>query len=237
LLVSATSQLSFAKLLGYAFSNEVAQAQISVDGGQTWLTVWSEPGNDGNSSVDSAFADETIPLTAYAGQILQVRFVYAYSGGYYFPSGSGVGLYLDNIAVSNAQQLVGAATNTVATGRSFTFVPTSATNYLLRARAQINSRVLPWGPVFVAGVTASPGSPQIQLAGQPVVSGTQVQIDFTVSNFAAGMTFQLLRTADLGATWVPDTSAKLDTLVANSTFRFTTSTAGASTAFFKIKGG
>jgi hypothetical protein len=236
LLVGNSSQLSFAKFLGFALSNEVAEAQISIDGGQTWQTVWSEPGNDGNSSVDSSFVTQTIPLSAYAGQILQVRFVYAYNGGFYFPPQSDVGLYLDNIAVSNAQQLTAGITNNVASGLSFTFVPTIPTNYLLRARAQINSRTLPWGPVLIVSAKSVAGSPTIPLAGPPVISGTQVQIDFTVANFSPGMTFTLLRTSDLQGTWSPDAAATLQTLSPNSKFRFTTSTGGSAHAFFKIKG-
>ena len=237
LLVSASSQLSFAKFLGFSLSNEVAEAQVSIDGGSTWQTVWSEAGNDGSSSVDAAFSDQTVSLGAYAGQLLQVRFVYAYSGGLHFDAGQGVGLYLDNIAVSNAQQLSGTTTNNVVSGRSFTFAPSVLTNYLLAVRAQVGSRLLPWGPAFpVAVSTSGTLTPTIQAVGVPSISGNQVQLDFTVTNFRAGMAFQLLKSSDLKGGWVQDSSATLQTLLTNSKFRFTTSTAGAGSLFFKIKG-
>ncbi len=236
LLVNANSQLSFSELLDFALSNEVAQAQVSIDGGSTWQTVWSKPGNDGNSPVDSSFVDQTIPLSAYGGQLLQVRFVYAYLGGLHFSSGTGVGLYLDNIAVSNAEQLTSGITNHVSSGRSFSFSPTVPTNYLLEVRAQINNRALPWGPAFPVTASGAAAPPGIQLVAAPIVSGTQVQIDFAVTNYRPGMTFQLLKVSDLPGTWTLDASANLQTLIANSSFRFTTSTGAAAKLFFKVKG-
>jgi uncharacterized protein YkwD len=235
LLVSANSQLSFAEFLDYAFSNEVAEAQISIDSGSSWQTVWSKPGNDGSGPVDSAFVNQTISLGAYAGKVLQVRFVYAYSGGLYFSGGSGVGLYLDNIAVSNAEELNGFITNNIASGNTFNFSPAVATNYLLEVRAQINSRTLPWGPPFQVSVTASAASPTIQLVA-PILSGNQVRIDFAVPNYRAGMAFQLLKSTDLQNGWTLDTSATLQTVVTNSSFRFTTSFGAAQRLFFKVKG-
>jgi uncharacterized protein YkwD len=236
LLMGANSVLSFADRLGFAFSNEVAEAQISIDGGTTWKTVWSEPGNDGNNPVDTAFVNRTVPLAAYAGQLLQVRFVYAFSSGFYFPPSSGVGLYLDNIAVSNAQQIDGNVISTIASGRSFNFTPTVLTNYMLAVRAQINSRTLPWGPALPVTVTTQAAKPSIQLVGAPVLAGTQVQIDFTVVNYQSSMACQLFRSGDLAGAWTQDASATLQTLVANSKFRFTTSTAGSGSQFFKVRG-
>jgi hypothetical protein len=236
LLVNASSALSFARFLGFALSNEVAQAEVSADGGQNWQTVWSESGNDGSSSVDSNFMTETIPLNAYAGQIVQVRFVFAFNGGFFFNTpGSGVGLYLDNISVSNASQVSGAVTNMIASGNSFTFVPTSSTNYLLGVRAQINSRLLPWGPVSIVSTAAAIPTPAIEFASAPIVSGSQIQIVFTVANYSAGVTFELIKTSNLQGAWTRDTSATLQTLVPNSKFRFTTSAEGSTNAFFKIK--
>jgi hypothetical protein len=74
------------------------------------------------------------------------------------------------------------------------------------------------------------------LLAAPTVSGTQIQLDFTVSNYRTGMNFQLLRTTDLQAPWTPDSLATLQTVVANSQFRFTSSTAAGANGFFKIKG-
>jgi hypothetical protein len=236
LLVGATSQLTFAELLGYAFSNETASAQISTDGGQNWQAVWSKSGNTGNQAVDSAFVNQAVSLAAYGGQSIQVRFVYDYNGGYYFPGGTGVGLFLDNIAVSNAKQVLNPVTNSVASGTSFTFTPTAITNYLLEVRPQINSRTFAWGPALQLSVTTATPTPILSLVTSPVVSGGQVQLDVMVTNYKTGMVLHLLKATSLAGPWTTDGSATLQTIVANSQFRFTTSTSGAQQLFFRISG-
>jgi hypothetical protein len=236
LLVSATSQLTFAELLGFAFTNETASAQISADGGQSWQVVWSKSGNDGNTAVDSAFVNQSVSLAAYNGQTILFRFVYDYNGGYYYPGGSGVGLFLDNIGVSNAKQVISPVTNSVPSGTAFTFTPTTATNYLLEARPQINSRTLAWGPAFQLSVTTAAPPPVLSLVTSPVVSGGQVQIDVVVTNYKAGMSLHLKKANSPNGPWTTDSSATLQTIVANSQFRFTTLTSGAQQLFFRISG-
>jgi hypothetical protein len=78
--------------------------------------------------------------------------------------------------------------------------------------------------------------PSLQLASAPSIAGTQVQIDFVVSNYRTGMTFQLWKAVDPSGTWTQDTSATWQTLTANSIFRFTTSNGGATHAFYRVKG-
>jgi hypothetical protein len=210
---------------------------VSTDAGQTWQTVWSKAGNDGNSAVDPGFVDQSISLAGYAGEVLQVRFVYSYSGGYFFPGGFEVGLYLDNIGVSNSEEVTGATTNNVVSGTSFSFTPTVLTNYLLEVRPQIGTRTLAWGPAFPVNVSSAVPAPVIQLVQAPAVLSGQVQLDFIVTNYRSGMTFQLLKASTVEGPWSQDASATLQTLVANSKFRFSTSTGGAQQLFFRIKGG
>jgi len=235
LLLGSNSSLNFAAQLGFSLSNEVAEAQISIDGGTTWQTVWSEPGNDGTIPVDTSFVNRSIPLNAYSGQLAQVRFVYAYSGGLHFGSDPQVGLYLDSISLSDAQQLSETIISTVASGTSFNFAPAIATNYLLAVRAKINTRTLPWGPAFTVSTATGTPAPAIEILSIPAISGSQVQIDFIVSNFQSAMTFQLFHSAGLTGGWTQDASATLQTLVANSKFRFLTSTTGGASQFFKVR--
>jgi hypothetical protein len=236
LLVSTNSQFTFAELLGFAFTNEVASAEISSDDGQTWQKVWSKTGNDGSTAVDSAFVNQSISLNPYAGKVIRTRFVYGYNGGYYFPGGSDVGLFLDNIAVSNAQQVNGAVTNNVSSGTSFSFSPAVNTNYLLVVRPQINGRTLAWGTAVQISTTTAAPTPVLNLLASPVVSGGQIQVDFLVTNFRSGMTFKLMKASDPTGPWTQDTSASLQTIVTSSHFRFTISTAGAQRLFFRISG-
>ena len=226
------SALSFAKLLGWADTGQVAKAQISTDGGATWQDAWSKPGT--GTSGDSAFSTVTVPLSAYVGQNIQLRFVYGYTGGSYFPqTSSGVGLYLDDIAVSNADQLLNPITTDIGLANSFAFTPTNSANYLLQVRGAIKTRMLNWGPSLVISVGAAP--PALQVVGVPAISGTQVQLDFTVTNFRNGMTFHLWTGSNVAGSWVQDSTATLQTLVTNSKFRFSANSGGAAQRFYRIK--
>jgi len=224
--------LSFSKLLGYASSTQVAKAQISIDSGATWQDVWTQAGNGGSG--DAAYSTVNVSLAAFAGQNIQLRFAYLFQGGQYFPQTStGVGLYLDNIAVSSASQLSNPVTTSIPSGTSFQFNPTSMISYLLQVRGHINSRVLNWGPALI--VTVGAALPNLQVVSSPTIVGTQVQMDFTVANYRTGMTFQLWKATDPTGTWTQDTSATNQTLTANSKFRFTTSTGGASMLYYRVK--
>jgi len=154
---AANSQLSFAKLLGYATTSQIAKAQVSTDGGGTWQDIWTQPG-DGTSG-DQSFSPIVVPLASYSNQNIQIRFAYVNTGGSYFnQTSTGVGLYLDSIAVSTSSQMVNQLTNNVAVGTSFTFVPSSIGQYLLQVRALIGNRALNWGPGFTVTVGAAPPS-------------------------------------------------------------------------------
>lgn len=233
LLVTANSQLSFDKFLGYTFSNEVAHAQVSADGGATWQDLWTQAGNDGSSSVDSSYINITRSLAGFAGQVLQVRFVFSYSSGFYYSPGYQVGLYLDNISISTSSELTNQFISPVSNGTSFAFDPTNSGSYLLQVRPQINSRVLSWGPGCTVGTTSAP--PSLQLVSKPNISAGQVQVDFTANNYRAGMTFQLWKAGSPTGTWTQDTSATLTVLVPNSKFRFATAQGTATKMFYKVK--
>jgi hypothetical protein len=229
----ANSQLSFAKLLGYATTSQIAKAQVSTDGGGTWNDVWSQAGD--GSSGDQSFSTNSVSLSTYSNQNIQIRFAYLNSGGsYYNQTSTGVGLYLDNIAVSNASQMLNQLTNNVPAGNSFGFVPSTIGQYLLAVRAKIGTRALYWGPSFAVNVSTAP--PAIQLASSPVVTGGQVQLDFTVANYSPAMSFSLLKAPNLSTGWVQDGAALLHTLVPNSKFSFTTTNGGAASGFYRVTG-
>src|SRR5262249_30669721 len=88
---TSSSHLTFAKLLGWATAGQVAHAQVSSDGGARWVDVWRQTGTDGVG--EQNFSTISVPLTSYAGETIQIRFVYDYSGGSYFnQTSTGVGL-------------------------------------------------------------------------------------------------------------------------------------------------
>ena len=231
ILPRTNSQLTFFKRLGWAASGQVAHAQFSTNSGAAWQDVWSQAGSGGSG--DGAYSQVAISLGACAGIPTQIRFVYDFSGGSYFPqTASNAGLCLDNIAVSNADQAQSPVTNNIPTGNSLVFFPTNTGDYQLRVCGQLPGRTLPWGPSKRVTVTNLPPM-TVQFAGQPIRTGTQFQVNFNVANYR-GTPFQLLTVTNLGATWTTDALASIQTIVTNSQFRVTTTNAS-TRAFFRIK--
>lgn len=134
LLISANSSLNFKSRLSWATSTQIAKAQISLDDGQSWIDVYSRAGDDNNPSLDTSFSSHSIPLGNYAGQVIKIRFNYVYTGGsyYYYQSGT-LGFFIDDIAVTNAQEVTNASTSSLGNTSSFNFTPAAVgTDYLLQ---------------------------------------------------------------------------------------------------------
>ena len=171
------------------------------------------------------------------GRTITVRFGYDYVLGlsFYNQSDPGFGWYLDDISFSGTEELTNPVVTNIAPGTSFYFVPAQAGDYSLDVRAQVYDRYyLEWGPAKrVTAILAA--VPMLQFSGTPAVSGNQVQIDFTVSNYRSDMFFQLLSAPDPGGAWTPTTITSLQTVVPNSKFRLTTSTGGASKMFYRVQ--
>jgi len=85
-------------------------------------------------------------------------------------------------------------------------------------------------PVAI-GVAAPP---VVQMSRAPVVTAGQIQLNFTVTNYVAGMTFQLWKSADVNGTWAQDLGAALQTITPNSAYKYTTPISGAKT-FYKVR--
>jgi hypothetical protein len=232
LLPRTNCQLTFAKRLGWASSTQIARAQISTNGGSSWQDVWTQAGT-GNSG-DASFSRVTNSLSAFAGVSTKLRFVYDFTGGSYYPqTSSGVGLYLDDIAVTNADQAQNPVTNNVATGNTFVFNPTNTDVYLLSVSAQLPGRTLPSGPSLRLTVSNLPPM-AIKFTSPPTRTGSQFQADFTVTNYPNGALFTVLKTSDLTAGWTTDTLATVQTIVSNTQFRVTT-TSGTNRLFLRIR--
>jgi hypothetical protein len=232
LVPSTNSQLQFKSRLGFAFSDEVAKVQISVDQGQSWQDVYIQAGT--GTSGETSFSTRTISLAGFAAKAIQVRFSYNFSTGSY-TYGSTAGWFIDDISFSNTEELTNPILTVVSSGTNFTFSPTQTGDYALDAHAQVYGQYyLEWGPI--KRVTAVVGTtPTVQFSATPSVSGTQAQIVFSVSNYRSGMTFQLLQANDLTGNWATNSSASFQTVVSNSTFRFTAPTGGASKMFYRIQ--
>ena len=225
--------LIFAKRLGWAAPDQVARAQISTNSGSSWQNLWSQAGSD--TSGDTSFSKVTNSLSAFAGVSTKIRFVYDFvSGSYYQQTSSGVGLYLDDIAITNADQALSPVTNSIPAGNLFAFVPTNTGNYSLSVCAQLPGRTLPWGPVFRVAATNLPAM-AVQFMGQTSRTGSQFQANFNVTNYQNGALFTVLRSTNLlSGNWTTDTLASVQTIVSNTQFRVS-STTNASQAFFRVR--
>ena len=141
------------------------------------------------------------------------------------------GWYLDDIVITNAEVWTVVATNTVAT-TNFTFNPAQATNYNLNARAVLfGDYPLDWGPA--KNVSAIAGGSATLLMSRPVVTGGQVQLDFTVTSGSAA-TFKLLQADQPGLAWTTNAAATLTTNIPGSSYRFTTPV-GPTMRFYRVK--
>src|SRR5206468_4894426 len=112
------SILSFASRLGWASPAQAARVQVSEDGESSWQEVWSAVGTGDHGQTD--FSPQSVPLAGFANQAVNVRFVYDYTIGSYFPQpDSGVGWYIDNISITDASELLDEAIADASPGNSF----------------------------------------------------------------------------------------------------------------------
>jgi hypothetical protein len=228
LYISNSTTLSFKSLLGYASSDETARVQISTDGGGTWQDLYTQAGANGPG--ESSFTQHALALGSYAGKNARLRFDYDFSSGNYYPQSSpNAGWCLENIIVTNSQQLLGQVTNST-DSTNFWFLPMQTGNYLLQARGVIFTD-FPIDFGVAATVTAVVGPPVIRL-NAPVIAGSQVKINFTLASGSAA-SFQLLQAGQPAGGWTTNATAVLTTNVPGSSFQFTT-TNGPAMRFYRV---
>jgi hypothetical protein len=221
--------LQFKSRLEYASSTQTARVQVSTNGGNTWLDIYTQAGSGGPG--ESVFSTKTLSLSNYVGNSLQVRFNYDIAaGGYYVGADSFTGWHFDDITITNAEQLLTPVTNAIAS-TNFQFNPSQAGNYNLQARGVIFTDFpLDWGPVKqVAAVTNT--SPLIAI-NKITVSNNQTKVDFTLQSGSAS-TYKLLTATQPSGIWSTDTFAVLTTNSPGS-YRFTTTPTG-NARFYRIQ--
>lgn len=146
---STTSNLQFQARLGYATTTQHALAQVSVDNGQSWATIYDQPGTGGPGQ--SSFSAHTVPLTEFADTPIRIRFGYQYAGGsYYYCTDSSCGFLVDDILVTSSQEFANAEIIAANSDRSFPFTRQSAAPYALAVRtiAWEGYPALEWGPLY-----------------------------------------------------------------------------------------
>lgn len=151
LLVQEGSELSFFTRLRAATENQVARAEVSTDGGVSWAEVWSQAGSGFPGEAD--FTRQVLDLSALAGEVVKVRFVYAFGSGSAFTQiEDEFGFYLDGITVSNADQLGSTLLGDIGNTDSLIFKPAQPGRYLLQVRAVNQARRFPFGLGLIVDV-------------------------------------------------------------------------------------
>ena len=237
LFPATNTTLSFKSLLGYAFTNEVARVQVSTDGGANWQDLFLEagcnpPGTTSYTECETTFTPHSLSLSNYAGKLTLLRFNYDFLPPYYYFVGADdyLGWSVENVVVTNVQQIVGMVTNsTVST--NFTFTPTQAGNYVLAAAPVLFTQfALSWGPFKLVNAITNP-TPTIVLS-QPMLTNNQVLLNFTVNGPATA--FHLLQTTQLNTSWTTNTTATFTTNTPGSSYRFT-ATNNSSLRFYRVQ--
>jgi Cysteine-rich secretory protein family len=234
LMPNTNTVLTFGSLFALATSNQIAEVQASTDG-VSWTNLFSQAGD--STWGQSDYTNIEISLADFAGENLFLRFDYAYESGSYYTNidfgltGYYAGWYLDNIGITNCQELVDPVTNSIP-ATNFVLTVTNAGIYVLQARAlSFGGFPLAWGPLEI--VTAVLPPPIIIALNQPVLTGPQVRLDFALQSGSA-TTFQLLSAPLPNGPWTTNAQANLITNIPGSSYSFMASTNGSS-QFYRVQ--
>ncbi|HTI73320.1 MAG TPA: hypothetical protein VMF06_25320 [Candidatus Limnocylindria bacterium] len=208
LLPGAT--LTFATRFGFATPSEVARMEISTNSGQSWFSVWSQAGITKSNQTEKIFTHQSVNLSAYAGLSIQTRFRFTTSGAFYNQFKSGVGVYVDDIAFTNAELLANKVGNLATADGAAYFTPPSTGKYYVRGGTLVGTRFFPLGTALaVQSGNVAVATPVTRVVGvnmMPSIPDHPLQID---ARFLSGsaMGFQLQQATDTKGPWVPVANA------------------------------
>jgi len=229
LCVGANSRLIFASRLGWATVTQVARTQASTDDGATWNDLWNLAGT--GSAGQTVFVTCTNSLAAFTGREILIRFIYDFTGGSrYTQTTAGVGWYIDEIRLTNAEELTDEVITDTSTN-GFSFNPTVAADYSLCVRAILGGRTFNWGPALL--VSAVSGGPFVRITGAPVVVGSRVALTFEVTGGAASE-FQVEVASSPDSAWTLDTSATFQAAGQGRCYRANVANPSPDQRFFRI---
>lgn len=141
-VASESSELRFSQRLRFVSTSSFLVAQVAVDGSTSWETVWKRFGNNdsGSSSQwDTSWNDEAVAIPAkYVGRPIQVRFLMDAGSLVYLGTSNNHGFFIDDIEVTDSEELVPAGEQVLAAGAdSFEFEPSEPGDFVLQVQATI----------------------------------------------------------------------------------------------------
>ncbi|MDX1953551.1 MAG: carboxypeptidase regulatory-like domain-containing protein [Verrucomicrobiota bacterium] len=238
-LLSANSQVTFQSMLRFALEAQVARMEIQRDEGKPWETVWSLQGNNiwANSTFQQqrpppAFTNMVVDLSAFAGELVKIRFNYDLGTGNYFGLQQNIfeiGWHIDDITFSNIKKF-NAHSGGTTTSNSFSFIPSIDQEYVLKARPVVGPHVYGFGPLLT--VNSQPAPPTVRIDSIAALNGNEIELVF---DLGSGSVNDLLieTTANLSQGWT--TLSGTPRSVGSNRFRLVVSGPnGEGAAFFRI---
>ena len=188
-LLGARASLRFKSRMTVASPDQVARAQVSVDGGVTWAELYSQAG--AGSPGESSFTQRDLPLADYVGRVARIRFIYEVppkaSLSWYPQTHDGVGFYVDDIELLDVQRVTAETVLDLGPDDSFDFTPGTPGTYGLQARAALwqGYPALDWAPATMVTTIDSAAALDITPASQPGYAGQALTFSIDYSNVGA----------------------------------------------------
>ncbi|MDA0814523.1 MAG: hypothetical protein O3C21_19280 [Verrucomicrobia bacterium] len=214
LLLSGASKFEFDCRFRWVTERTKLYAEISTNEGASWTAFWERAGT--GTSGDTAFSHYALPLTDYAGSTARFRFRFRHHNNAYIGPENYLGVYLDNVKVSNSSEIKDATVTTIAgSSEGFTLQPEKAGIYRMAVRPKIPA-TLPYGAPLVAEARSLP----TVVIEETQPQGDNVSVTFLVEKgLFSTMALEGSSRADGG--WTKDPSASLTNL-GGGRYRFQT---------------
>ena len=215
LYVRSGATLNFSSKLGIATVSEFARVKISTDGGTTYTEVFSRQGT-GTTVADPTYQSISIPLTAYVGSVITVKFAFESLSTFFNSAANDFGWYFDEINFVNVDQLKNPSTFTASLNGSFNFIPLLAGGYALEVRPQLYDEFpLDWGPI--KAITAFvDNSPRIEFLANTTLGDATLKMDFNTQNLAGGAVLQLIKASSVNGPWSVESGATFEAVGGNT---------------------
>ena len=205
--------------------------QVSSDSGNTWKTVESRSGSGGVG--EAIFTLREVNLGEFAGQEIQVRFIYETNPGaisIYPVADEGFGWYVDDIQLVNADEIANDSIQPLA-GDTFEFQPTTLGDFSLQVRARVGHYFLPWGPARTVRSVAE--ALEFDIVSIQSTGGNFVHVEFEVTAGSAPAGFTLQGKSAVEGSWSDEPIAVQS--VTSTRFRYVVPKNLDANRFFRVK--
>ena len=142
-LATADSELRFSNQFRWVKAASKLYAQVSLDEGYSWETVWSRPGTNGRG--DSQFKSVAVPLAGYANKVIKVRMLFRHHGNAFLEPQANLGVLVESVHVTASHEVVESNVFELpGNADRFTIDPPAGNLYLVQVRPRLPAP-LPYG--------------------------------------------------------------------------------------------